>query len=111
MEGRANKVGLDGSHNSLHETVESLDILFKELQEVGKFADHHPQVVSTYYSYAIDAARIKLEEHSGRTDATPAYRCAVALHPVNKFAYFELKWSHNRKGISEAKRLVRAVYS
>ncbi|EXU94633.1 hAT family dimerization domain protein, partial [Metarhizium robertsii] len=111
MEGRANKAGLEGSHGSLHETIESLDVLFKELQEAGKFADNHPQVVSTYYSYAIDAARIKLEEYFGLTDATPAYRCAVALHPANKFAYFELEWSHNKKWISEAKRVVREVYA
>ncbi|PNP38143.1 hypothetical protein TGAMA5MH_09947 [Trichoderma gamsii] len=111
MEGRANKAGLEGSHGSLYETIESLDVLFKELQETGKFADNHPQVVSTYYSYAIDAARIKLEEYFGLTDATPAYRCAVALHPANKFAYFELEWSHNKKWISEAKRVVREVYS
>lgn len=49
MEGRANKAGLEGSHGSLHETIESLDVLFKELQEAGKFADNHPQVVSAYY--------------------------------------------------------------
>lgn len=111
MEGRANKAGLEGSHGSLYETIESLDVLFKELQEAGKFADNHPQVVSTYYSYAIDAARIKLEEYFGLTDATPAYRCAVALHPANKVAYFELEWSHNKKWISEAKRVVREMYS
>lgn len=111
MEGRANKAGLEGSHGSLHETLESLDVLFKELQEAGKFADNYPQVVSTYYSYAIDAARIKLEEYFGLTDASPAYRCAVALHPANKFTYFELEWSHNKKWISEAKRVVREVYA
>ena len=111
MEGRANKAGLEGSHGSLHETIESLDVLFKELQEAGKFADNHPQVVSAYYSYAIDAARIKLEEYFGLTDATPAYRCAVALHPANKFTYFELEWSHNKKWISEAKRVVREIYA
>ncbi|KAM4056522.1 transposase-like protein [Hirsutella rhossiliensis] len=86
MEGRANKAGLEGSHGSLHETIESFDVLFKKLQEAGRFADDHPDVVSTYYSHAIDAARIKLEEYFGLTDATPAYRCAVALHPANKFA-------------------------
>ncbi|KAF6528636.1 hypothetical protein HZS61_008938 [Fusarium oxysporum f. sp. conglutinans] len=111
MEGRANKAGLEGSHGSLYETIESLDVLFKELQEAGKFADNHPEVVSTYYSYAIDAARVKLEEYFGLTDATPAYRCAVALHPANKFTYFELEWSHNKQWISEAKRVVREVYA
>ncbi|KAF6518454.1 hypothetical protein HZS61_002532 [Fusarium oxysporum f. sp. conglutinans] len=111
MEGRANKAGLEGSHGSLYETIESLDVLFKELQEAGKFADNHPEVVSTYYSYAIDTARVKLEEYFGLTDATPAYRCAVALHPANKFTYFELEWSHNKQWISEAKRVVREVYA
>ena len=68
-------------------------------------------MVSIYYSHAIDAARVKLEEYFGLTDATPAYRCAVALHPANKFAYFELEWSHNKQWISEAKRVVREVYA
>ncbi|KAM4059221.1 poly(ADP-ribose) polymerase catalytic domain-containing protein [Hirsutella rhossiliensis] len=75
------------------------------------FADDHPDVVSTYYSHAIDAARIKLEEYFGLTDATPAYRCAVALHPANKFAYFELEWSHNKQWISEAKSVVQEVFA
>jgi hypothetical protein len=110
MEGRANKAGLEGSHGSLYETIESLDVLFKKLQEAGKFADDHPEVVSTYYSCAIDAARVKLEEYFGLTDSTPAYRCAVALHPANKFTYFELEWSHNKQWISEAKRVVQEVY-
>ncbi|KAM0664390.1 hypothetical protein ACQRIU_006972 [Beauveria bassiana] len=111
MEGRADKAGLEGSHGSLYETLESLDVVFKKLQEAGTFADEHPGVVSIYYSHAIDAARVKLEEYFGLTDATPAYRCAVALHPANKFAYFELEWSHNKQWISEAKRVVREVFS
>ncbi|KJZ68349.1 hypothetical protein HIM_12258 [Hirsutella minnesotensis 3608] len=111
MEGRAIKAGLEGSHGSLHETIESFDVLFKKLQEAGRFADDHPDVVSTYYSHAIDAARIKLEEYFGLTDATPAYRCAVALHPANKFAYFELEWSHNKQWISEAKSVVQEVFA
>ena len=111
MEGRANKAGLEGSHGSLHETIESLDVLFKKLQEAGEFADNHPDVVSTYYSHAIDAARIKLEEYFSLTDATPAYRCAVALHPANKFTYFELEWSHNKQWISEAKRVVQETFA
>lgn len=41
MEGRANKAGLEGSHGSLYETLESLDVLFKKLQQAGKFADAH----------------------------------------------------------------------
>ncbi|KAG6989632.1 putative AC transposase [Fusarium oxysporum f. sp. conglutinans] len=111
MEGRANKVGREGSHGSLHETIESLDVLFKKLQEAGRFADDYPDVVSTYYSHAIDAARVKLEEYFGLTDASPAYRCAVALHPANKFTYFELEWSHNKQWISGAKRVVQEVFA
>lgn len=111
IEGRANKAGSEGSHGSLHETIESLDVLFKKLQEAGRFADDHPDVVSTYYSHAIDAARLKLEEYFGLTDATPAYRCAVALHPANKFTYFELEWSHNKQWISAAKRVVQEMFA
>lgn len=44
-------------------------------------------------------------------DATPAYRCAVALHPANKFAYFELEWTHNKQWVSEAKRVVQETYA
>ncbi|KAF6515736.1 hypothetical protein BFJ70_g17559 [Fusarium oxysporum] len=91
MEGRANKVGREGSHGSLHEAIESLNVLFKKLQEAGKIADDHPDVVSTYYSQAIDAARVKLEEYFGLTNASPTYRCAVALQPAKKFTYFELQ--------------------
>ncbi|KAF6515444.1 hypothetical protein HZS61_005350 [Fusarium oxysporum f. sp. conglutinans] len=111
MEGRANKIGREGSHGSLHEAIESLDVLFKKLQEAGRFADDHPSVVSTYYSHAIDAARVKLEEYFGLTDASPAYRCAVALHPANKFTYFELEWSHNKQWISGAKSVVQEVFA
>lgn len=111
MEGRANKAGLEGSHGSLYETLESLDVLFKKLQEAGKFADDHPEEVSTYYSCGIDTARLKLEEYYGLTDATPAYRCAVAFHPANKFTYFEIEWNYEKKWIAEAKRVVHDVYA
>jgi len=73
MEGRANKAGLEGLHGSLYETIEALDVLFKKLQEAGKFADEYPDVVSTYYSSVVDAARIKLEELFDLTDTTPVY--------------------------------------
>ncbi|KAJ6437961.1 cyclase/dehydrase family protein [Purpureocillium lavendulum] len=99
MEGRANKAGIEGSHGSLHETIESLDVLFKKLQEAGNFAEDHPDVVSTYYSHAIDAARLKLEEYF------------VALHPANKFTYFELEWSHSKQWVSEAKKVVQDAYA
>ncbi|OBS22783.1 hypothetical protein FPOA_09110 [Fusarium poae] len=95
----------------VHEIIESLDVLFKKLQEAGKFADDHPDVASTYYSHAIDAARIKPEECFGLTDATPVYRCVVALHPANKFIYFELEWSHNRQWVSGARRVVQEVFA
>ena len=91
--------------------IESLDVLFKKLQDAGNVTDDHPDVVSTYYSHAIDAARVKLEEYFGLTDATPAYRCAVALHPANKFTHIELEWSYNRQWISGAMRVVQEVFA
>jgi hypothetical protein len=111
MEGRANRPGLEGSHGSLYETLEAMDILFKKLREAGEYADSYPTEVSAYYSTGINAARLKLEEYFGLTDETPAYRVAVALHPANKFTYFELEWAHQKKWISEAKKVVQNVYT
>jgi hypothetical protein len=111
MEGRAAQAGFEGSHGALWETLESLDVLFKKLQDAGSYCDTHPTEVSLYYSSAIDAARLKLEEYYGLTDSTPAYRCAVALHPANKFHYFELEWRHAPAWIREAKRVVRDTFA
>ena len=110
MEGRANKAGLKGSHGSLYETIEALDVLFKKLQEARKFIDEYPNVVSAYYSTAINTARIKLEELFGLTNTTPAYHCAVALHPTNKWTYFKVEWAHKKKWIMDAKKVVQEVY-
>ncbi|KNG45919.1 transposase-like protein [Stemphylium lycopersici] len=61
-------------------------------------------------SFIATGASETLEEYYALTDATPAYRCAVALHPANKFTYFELEWSHEKKWIAEAKRVVHDEY-
>ena len=111
MEGRASKAGLDGSHGALWETLEAIDVLFKKLREADQFADTHPLEVSEYYSKGIDAARLKLEKYFGLTDATPAYRCAVALHPANKWNYFEIEWVHKKQWISDAKKAVKEAYA
>src|SRR5271155_3383192 len=109
MEGRASKAGLEGLHGSLYETIEALDVLFKKLQEAGKFADEYPDVVSTYYSSVVDAARIKLEELFDLTDTTPVYWCAVALHPANKWTYFEVERAHRKKWAADAKEAVQVT--
>jgi hypothetical protein len=111
MEGRANRPGLEGSHGSLYETLEALDVLFKKLREAGDYAFTHATEVSEYYATSIDTARLKLEEYFGLTDETPAYRVAVALHPANKFTYFELEWAHNKEWIREAKKVVEEAYT
>jgi hypothetical protein len=111
MEGRANRPGLEGSHGSLYETLEAMDVLFKKLREAGDYVFNHATEVSSYYSTSIDTARIKLEEYFGLTDETPAYRVAVALHPANKFTYFELEWAHQKRWITEAKKVVQDVYT
>ncbi|KAM3429235.1 hypothetical protein MY4824_008382 [Beauveria thailandica] len=55
--------------------------------------------------------KLSLKSVLALTDATPAYQRAVALHPVNEFAYFELEWSQNTQWISEAQRVVREAYA
>ena len=67
--------------------------------------------MSEYYSKGIDTARLKLEKYFGLTDVTPAYRCAVALHPANKWNYFEIEWAHNKQWIANAKKAVKEVYA
>ena len=111
MEGRASKEGQEGSYGALWETLESMDILFKHLQEAGRFADENPTIVSSYYSVGIDAARLKLEEYFSLTDATPAYRCAIALHPSYKFRFFDQEWKHQPAWIREAYKVVREVFA
>ena len=46
MEGRAAQAGFEGSHGALWETLESLDVLFKKLQDAGSYCDTHPTEVS-----------------------------------------------------------------
>ena len=111
MEGRANKAGLKGSHGLLYKILESLGILFKKLQQAGKFAEDYPEEVSTYFSCAINTARTKLEEYYGLTDVMLVYWCAVTLYPANKFTYFELEWSYEKKWITKVKRVVQDVYA
>ncbi|KAK4077565.1 hypothetical protein Purlil1_12327 [Purpureocillium lilacinum] len=78
MEGNANNAGAEGGHGAVWETLKTMDYLFvkfKQAAEETRFEE------PSHFKSGIDCGWRKLEDYYVKTDRTPVYRAALALHP------------------------------
>ena len=91
MEGNASKPGAEGGHGAIWETLKTMDYLFvkfKQAAEETRFEE------ASHFKSGIDCGWAKLEDYCVKTDHTPVYRAALALHPSYGFDYFERHWKN-----------------
>jgi hypothetical protein len=89
MEGNANNAGAEGGHGAVWETLKTMDYLFvkfKQAAEETRFEE------PSHFKSGIDCGWRKLEDYYVKTDRTPIYRAALALHPSYGYDYFERHW-------------------
>ncbi|XP_044718780.1 transposase-like protein [Hirsutella rhossiliensis] len=89
MEGNANNAGAEGGHGAVWETLKTMDYLFvkfKQAAEETRFEE------PSHFKSGIDCGWRKLEDYYVKTDRTPVYRAALALHPSYGYDYFERHW-------------------
>lgn len=89
MEGNANKPGGEGGHGAVWETLKTMDYLFIKFKQA---AEDTRLEEASHFKSGIDCGWAKLEEYYVRTDRTPVYRAALALHPSYGYDYFERHW-------------------
>lgn len=89
MEGNADKSGAEGGHGAVWETLKTMDYLFVKFKQA---ADDTRLEEPSHFKSGIDCGWTKLEAYYVRTDRTPVYRAALALHPSYGYDYFERHW-------------------
>ncbi|EXU94816.1 hAT family dimerization domain protein [Metarhizium robertsii] len=95
MEGNANKPGAEGGHGAVWETLKTMDYLFIKFKQAAyetRLED------ASHFKSGIDCGWAKLEDYYVKSDRTPVYRAALALHPSYGYDYFERHW---RKAIGK----------
>lgn len=89
MEGNASKSGAEGGHGAVWETLKTMDYLFMKFKQA---ADETRSEEPSHFKSGIDCGWAKLEDYYVKTDRTPIYRAALALHPSYGYDYFERHW-------------------
>lgn len=107
MEGNANKPDAEGGHGAVWETLKTMDYMFMKFKRAAE--DTHLEEASHLKS-GIDCGWAKLEEYYLKSDMTPVYRAALALHPSYGYDYFERHWKKAMKKPQWYRDMESAVY-
>ena len=89
IEGNADKDGAEGGHGAIWETIKIMDFLFLKFKTAAAETEFEEE---SHFKAGIDCGWKKLEDYYLRTDETPVYRAALALHPSYGYDYFERHW-------------------
>jgi hypothetical protein len=93
----------EGSHGAVWEVLPAFDYLFKRLKKRADECELHPELFVNHYRHCINYGFKKLSEYYQKTDDTPIYRVAVALHPAYRFDYFNNAWAKVPRAKAEIK--------
>ena len=66
-----------------------MDYLFSKLKKRVKEVEERPSIFNDYYTNCLNHGFTKLSDYYTKIDESPYYAAAVALHPCQKFDYFE----------------------
>ncbi|KAG7423449.1 Zinc finger BED domain-containing protein RICESLEEPER 2 [Fusarium oxysporum f. sp. raphani] len=91
MEGNASKPGTEGGHGAVWETLKTMDYLFVKFKQAAEETQFEEP---SHFKSGIDCGWAKLEDYYIKTDRTPIYRAALALHPSYGYDYFERHWKN-----------------
>ncbi|XP_044714576.1 transposase-like protein [Hirsutella rhossiliensis] len=110
MEGNASKDGAEGGHGAVWETLKTMDYLFIKFKQAAELTRHED---ASHFKSGIDCGWAELEDYYLKTDRSPVYRAALALHPSYGYDYFERHWSEGMdkpEWYSEMKRAVSDLF-
>lgn len=114
LEGKGNKLSLEGSHGALWEVLPAFDFLFMMLKIRADDVSKNPDLFVDHYRHCINHGFEKLKEYYGKSDRTRLYRAAIALHPCYRNDYFANAWAkvpRSRLEIKNAQNAVAACYT
>ncbi|EKG09639.1 transposase-like protein, partial [Macrophomina phaseolina MS6] len=81
--------GEDGSFGSVWEALVCLEMM---LGTLGRKKEELGTHLTSYVKACVTLAWRKVYDYYNRSDSTPAYHIAVALHPCLRFQYFKKHW-------------------
>jgi hypothetical protein len=102
-----------GSHGALWEVIPTMDYLFAKLKKAADEVSENETLFTDCYTNCLNYGFLKLKEYYNVIDASPYYAAAVALHPCQRFTYFEDAWASNAGGataILAAKQSTRRLF-
>lgn len=102
---RCQTVPVDGHHGALWQTLSTTEWL------LAKFEDLKRQPLSQHFITCINLGWKKLNTHYELSDASPAYRLSVFLHPSHKMAWFERNWGERRDWIKAVEETISTSWS
>ena len=108
MEGNANKLGAEGGHGVVWETLKTMDYMFMKFKQA---AEDTQLEEASHFKLGIDCGWAKLEKYYVKSDITPVYRAALALHPSYGYDYFERHWKKAMNKPEWYKDMRSAVHS
>ena len=81
-----------GSHGALWEVLPTFDYLFAGLKRRADEITSNPELFTDHYRHCVNYGFIKLSSYYTKTDDSRFYSAVLALHPCNRFDYFDKKW-------------------
>lgn len=78
-----------GGHGAVWETLKTMDYLFVKFKQAAEETQFEEP---SHFKSGIDCGWVKLEDYYVKSDRTPVYRAALALHPSYGYDYFERHW-------------------
>lgn len=105
---RLEGAGDGGSFGTLWEALVCLEMILSSLEvkkeELGPHSTPHLKA-------CVNMAWKKIDDYYRRSDSTPAYRLAVALHPCLRFHWFKKHWKNFQQWQDDAYKIVKDAYS
>ncbi|KAM4063997.1 transposase-like protein [Hirsutella rhossiliensis] len=80
---------IEGNASAVWETLKTMDYLFMKFKQAAEDTQFEE---ASHFKSGIDCGWAKLEDYYVKTDRTPVYRAALALHPSYGYDYFERHW-------------------
>ncbi|EKG09199.1 HAT domain-containing protein [Macrophomina phaseolina MS6] len=99
--------GSNGAFGSLWESLVCMEAMLSALEDKKKQLSLQP---NTHLKACVNLAWKKINTYYKRSDKTPAYRVAVALHPCLRFAWFRKHWKDFQQWQKDAEEATKAMY-
>lgn len=104
---RLEGAGDEGSYGSLWESLLCLETIMTCLEDKKQQLSVQP---NTHLKACVNMAWKKVNTYYKRSDETPAYRVAVALHPCLRFAWFKKHWREFTAWQDNAQAVTKELY-